>query len=185
MYIYAVQKTLVYIERRNSLFFRVAATFLYTAAIGLVIHFIITMDFSLKKKHFYAHFDYLQIIFVCLFFAVYFSYTINCHFDFEKKRFKREFALGILKYGRWKPMPKFDYVSLYALNPGTFQVNLWNNKNNHWDLYEEFNFKDAFRIAFELSELLNIDLLDATVPNNFRWIDKKASKDMGEIVYSD
>ncbi len=180
-----MQKTLIYIERQNSLFFRITAALFFTIAIGLIIYFIFTMDFSWKKKHFYAHFDYLQIIFVLTFLATYFSYTINCHFDFENKRFKKEFALGVLKYGRWKPMPKFNYVSLFSISEGTFQVNLWNKKNRHWELYEEFNFKDAFRNAFELSELLNIDLLDATVRNDFKWIDKKASKETGKIVYSD
>ncbi|WP_223032499.1 hypothetical protein [Hanstruepera marina] len=176
---------LTYIERQNSLPFRIAAALLYTVAIGLVIHFILTMDFSLKKRHFYAHFDYLQLIFLCLFLAIYFSYTINCHFDFEKKRFKREYTVGVFKYGKWKPMPKFDYVSLYAVNASTFQVNLWNNKNKHWDLYEEFNLKDAFRIAFELSEELKLPLLDSTIPNNFQWVDKVATKDSGKIVYKD
>ena len=57
--------------------------------------------------------------------------------------------------------------------------------NKHWDLYEEFNYPDAFKIAFELSELLNIDLLDATMPNNFRMIDKNASKEAGKVVYID
>mgnify|MGYP000353802373 CR=1 FL=1 len=66
-----------------------------------------------------------------------------------------------------------------------FEVNLWYDRNKHWELYEKYNFEDAFKIAFELSELLNIDLLDATVPNNFKWIDKKASKETGKIVYSD
>ena len=180
-----MQKNLVYIERRNSLFFRITAAIFYTTVIGLIIHFIFTMDFSWEKKHFYAHFDYLQIIFILLFLAIYLSYTINCHFDFEKKLFKREYTIGIFKYGKWKRLPKLDYVSLFAVNGSTFQVNLWNNKNKHWDLYEEFNFEDAFKIAFELSELLNIDLLDATVRNDFKWIDKKASKDTRKIVYSD
>jgi hypothetical protein len=142
------------------------------------------MDFSWKKKHFYAHFDYFQIIFILTFLAIYFSYTINCHFDFENKRFKREFALGVFKYGKWIPLPKFDYVSLFAINESKFHINLWNSKNKHWDLYEKFNYKDAFRIAFELSELLNIKLLDATIANDFKWIDKKATTKNGKIVYS-
>ena len=180
-----MQKKIVYIERQNSLFFRITAALFYTTIIGLIIHFILTMDFSWEEKHFYAHFDYLQIIFILLFLAIYFSYTINCHFDFEKKLFKREYTIGIFKYGKWKSLPKLDYISLFAINQSTFQINLWNNENKHWDLYEEFNFEDAFKIAFELSELLNIDLLDATVRNDFKWIDKKASKDTGKIVYSD
>ena len=180
-----MQKSLVYIERQNSLFFRVIAALFFTTSIALVVHFILTMDFSWEKKHFYAHFDYLQIVFVLLFIAIYFSYTINCHFDLENKLFKREFTIGIFKYGKWKPLPKLDYVSLFATDQSVFQINLWNNKNKHWDLYEEFNYKDAFKIAFELSELLNIDLLDATIPGNFKWVDKKASKETGEMKYLD
>lgn len=180
-----MQKSLVYIERQNSLFFRIVAALFFTISIALAIHFIVTMDFSLEKKHFYAHFDYLQIVFVLMFIAIYFSYTINCHFDFENELFKREFTIGIFKYGKWKPLPKLDYVSLFATDQSVFQVNLWNNKNKHWDLYEEFNYKDAFSIAFELSELLNISLLDATVPGDFRWIDKETTKSTGKIKYLD
>ena len=163
-----MQKAHEYIERQNSLIFRVIAALFFTTAIGLIAYFLFTMDFSLKEKHFYAHFDILSLLFILIFFGIYFSYTINCHFDFDKKRFKREYTIGIFKYGKWRPLPKLDYVSLFALNESIFQVNLWNNKNKHWDLYEEFNFEDAFKIAFELSELLNIDLLDATIPNNFK-----------------
>jgi len=184
-YICFMQKSLVYIERQNSSFFRIVAALFYTISIGLITHFILTMDFSYEKKHFYAHFEYLNIVFVLMFIAVCFSYTINCYFDLEKKLFKREFTIGIFKYGKWKPLPKLDYVSLFATDQSVFQINLWNNKNKHWDLYEEFNHKDAFKIAFELSELLNIDLLDATIPGNFKWVDKKASKETGEMKYLD
>lgn len=149
------------------------------------MYFFYTMDFSIEERHFYAHFDALQIIFFLLFFAIYFSYTINCYFDFEKKLFKREKTIGIFKYGKWKPLPELDYVSLFAVNANTFEVNLWYKKNRHWDLYEKYNIEDAFTIAFELSEALNIDLLDATVPGDFKWIDKKTSKETGKMVYKE
>lgn len=172
-----------YIERQNSLFFRVIAALFYTTSIGLIIYFFSSMKFSAEEKYLYAHFDLLKIIFPLLFFAVYCSYTINCYFDFEKKLFKREFSIGIFNYGKWKALPQIDYISLFAVNQNTFQVNLWNNKNKHWDLYEEFNYEDAFKIAFELSELLNIDLLDATIPGNFKWVNKTASKKEGKMIY--
>lgn len=183
LYLLFMDKKITYIERRNPLWHRVIAAIFFTVAIGLIIHFILTMDFSLEEKHFYAHFDYLQIIFLLLFFAIYFSYTINCYFDFEKKLFKREFSIGIFNYGRWRDLPQIDYISLFAVNQNTFQINLWNNKNKHWDLYEEFNYNDAFKIAFELSELLNIDLLDATIPGDFKWVNKVASKKEGKMIY--
>lgn len=39
-------------------------------------------------------------------------------------------------------------------------------------------------MAIELAELLNTKLLDATIPNNYKWIDIKATKEQGAIVYS-
>ena len=53
-----------------------------------------------------------------------------------------------------------------------FEVNLWYDRVKRIELYERDNYMDAFRIGFHMSEKLNIDLLDATVPNNNKWIDK-------------
>jgi len=64
-----------------------------------------------------------------------------------------------------------------------FEVNLWYDKNKHWELYEKHDFAEAFAIGFEISELLNIDLLDATKPNNYKWVDKESLKKTGEIKY--
>lgn len=178
-----MDKQITYIERQKPFWVRITAAILFTIAIGLIIHFILTMDFSLEERHLYGHLDYFQIIFFLLFFAIYFSYTINCYFDFDKKQFKREKTIGVFKYGRWKPLPALEYVSLFAVNESTFEINLWYKKNKHWDLYEKYNIKDAFTIAFELSEALNIDLLDATIPGDFKWIDKKATKKEGKMIY--
>ncbi|KAA5827277.1 hypothetical protein FPF71_00075 [Algibacter amylolyticus] len=178
-----MDKTLTYIERQKPLWLRISAAILFTIVAGLIFHFVITMDFSLEERHFYGHFDYFQTIFILLFLAIYFSYTVNCYFDFGTKLFKREKTIGIFRYGRWKPLPDLDYVSLFAVNANTFEINLWHSKNKHWDLYEKYDFKDAFTIAYELSELLDISLLDATIPGDFKWVDKKATMESGNMVY--
>ena len=36
-----------------------------------------------------------------------------------------------------------------------------------------------------MKSLLQMDILDTTVPNNYKWIDKKASKETGKMVYLD
>ena len=45
--------------------------------------------------------------------------------------------------------------------------------NKHWELYTNTDYRDAFLIGFDLSEQLDIDLLDATTPNDYKWIDKE------------
>ena len=64
-----------------------------------------------------------------------------------------------------------------------FEVNLWYDRNKHWELYEKYTFEDAFAIGYEISEVLNIGLLDATKPNNYRRVDKEALKKTGIITY--
>ncbi len=75
--------------------------------------------FLIKKTFIWTPLDYIQIIFALLFFAIYF------YFNFEKKkRFKREKIIAPFKYGKWKPLPELEYVALFAVNPGTFEINL-------------------------------------------------------------
>lgn len=98
------------------------------------------------------------------------------HIDIANSRFKPTIEIGPIKLGSWQTIKNYNYVSVFhqpTLN-GTyvFEVNLWYDNNKHFELYEEQDYQDAFIIGYELSETLNIDLLDATVPNDYKWIDK-------------
>jgi hypothetical protein len=98
------------------------------------------------------------------------------HVDISNSRFRPTIEIGPLKFGKWQIIKNYDYVSVFhqPLRNGAyvFEVNLWYDTNKHFELYEEYNYEEAFLIGFDLSEELNIDLLDATVPNDFKWVDK-------------
>ncbi|MBQ0768743.1 MAG: hypothetical protein KBT58_05590, partial [Bizionia sp.] len=105
----------------------------------------------------------------------------NCiYIDLEKSKFRSTKEIGPIKIGRWVKIENYEYVSIFTkrLNNGglTFNVNLWYNTNRHFTLYSEPNFESAIEIAYNLSEELNIDLLDATIANDYKWIDKEALK---------
>ena len=105
-----------------------------------------------------------------------FTLTKSIHIDTENSKFRPTYNIGPIKFGQWQQIENYEYVSVFhqPLKGGgyIFEVNLWYNKNKHFELYEEYNYKEAFLIGYELSEQLNIDLLDATEPNNFKWVDK-------------
>ncbi|WP_299674487.1 hypothetical protein [uncultured Dokdonia sp.] len=92
------------------------------------------------------------------------------------KEFKATFEIGPLVLGQWKKIPNPEYVSVFQqlLKNGQyiFEVNLWYDTNKHWQLYTNEDYRDAFLIGFDLSEELDIDLLDATTPNDYKWVDK-------------
>jgi hypothetical protein len=112
--------------------------------------------------------------------GVSFTYTKRIYIHLEESKFKPTFEVGPLKFGKWKTIKHYEYVSVFhqPLTDGSYiyEVNLWYDNNKHFQLYEKNDYKEAFLIGYELSEELDIDLLDATVPNDFKWIDKEAWK---------
>ncbi len=181
-----MNKNIIVSESRRPYWQIPLATLFFTAGIGTLLYSIYRMhwnDASLKLLgHNIESVIYLFAIGIGL------CYQKSVYIDIEKSRFRSTFEIGPIKLGQWKTIFNYEYVSLFhqPLDDGNkiFEVNLWYDRNKHWELYEKYNFEDAFKIAFELSELLSIDLLDATVPNDFKWIDKTASKETGKIVYS-
>lgn len=105
-----------------------------------------------------------------------FTFTKGIQIDAQNSKFKNTFEIGPLKLGEWKKIPNPEYVSVFQqpLSNGDyiFEVNLWYDTNKHWELYTNPDYKEAFLIGFDLSEQLDIDLLDATTPNDYKWIDK-------------
>jgi hypothetical protein len=102
------------------------------------------------------------------------------YIDLNQSRFKPTVEIGFLKFGRWKTIRNYEYVSVFfnalAGNKEPFIVNLWYDTNQYFELYSRDNFEDALTVAYDLSEVLNIDLLDATIRDDFKWIDKDALK---------
>lgn len=180
-----MEENIVYVERKRDLWVRIIAAFLYTFATFCLAYAFYFMEFSMEKRYLRFNFDALQIGIYAYFIAFYCSYTVNCYYNFKQKLFKREIAIGIFKYGKWKNLPELDYISVFSTNHNVYHINLWYKKNRHWNLYEKYDYEDAFIIALELSEELNIDLLDATVRNDYKWIDLEASKTQGKIIYLD
>lgn len=109
--------------------------------------------------------------------ATAFTFTRGIQIDAQNSKFKNTFEIGPLKFGEWKKIPNPEYVSVFQqpMSNGDyiFEVNLWYDTNKHWELYTNTDYRDAFLIGFDLSEQLGVDLLDATTPNDYKWIDKE------------
>jgi len=102
------------------------------------------------------------------------------YIDIENSKFKPTIEVGPIKIGKWKTINNYEYVSVFHQllddESYTFEVNLWYDNNKHFELYSENSFEEALIVGYNLSEELNIDLLDATIPNDFKWIDKEELK---------
>jgi hypothetical protein len=95
-------------------------------------------------------------------------------FDLRENRFKEEYRVGPLRLGRWKKLPDIQYVSVFRQlkenGSYVYEVNMWVKRNKSFTLYESGDLATAFSMGENTAKTLKVDLLDATVPNDFKWV---------------
>ncbi len=182
-----MNENIIISEKQRSLWQRIIASLFFTAAIILLVYILYTSHWSDDNLINIGH--NIKGVIYLIGFGTAFSFHQSVYIDIKKSKFRQTYEIGPIKLGQWKTISNYEYVSIFhqPLDDGNkiFEVNLWYDRNKHWELYEEYDYKAAFLIGYELSEILQIDILDATIPNNYRWIDKKTSKETGEMVYLD
>ena len=150
------------------------AALLFTAAVALTLK--LFYEAQLTNEHVRSMIGGFESVVFLVGVGIAFCSRKRIHVDIENSRFKPTIEIGPVKIGKWKTIMNYEYISVFhqPLGDGDYiyEVNLWYDKNKHFKLYEQNNYKEAFVIGYELSEELDIDLLDATVPNDFKWIDK-------------
>lgn len=121
---------------------------------------------------------------VTFIFGLNFSVIRNVCFDTEGKRYKNEYAVGPVKAGKWKHLPNIEYVSVFRQlwssdNDGDgvtdktgyrYDVNIWHDTSKHFTIYTSHELEMAFEMAKHIAVKLNVDLLDATKPNDYSWV---------------
>ena len=156
----------------------IIASLIFTAAIGVIIY--LTFNNLWKVELTKGSTSKIINIFYLIGIGILLCLHKKIYVDIENSKFKPSLEVGCIKIGKWQTIHNYEYVSVFhqPLINGDyiFEVNLWYDKNKHFELYTQNNFEDALSIGYDLSEKLNIDLLDATIANNFKWIDKEALK---------
>ena len=102
-----------------------------------------------------------------------FSATKNLLIDVDTNLIVSRYVVGPFSYDTKSKVTEFEYVSFYEDRYGCFGTNLWYVKNKHYKMYSFENKEAAYQFALEISNKLNIDLLDATEKGNFQWIEKQ------------
>lgn len=166
---------------------RLIAAMFFTAAIVFLAYALYNANWTNGNAINIGH-DIKSFIYL-VGFGVAFSFHQSVYIDLKNSKFRSTIEIGPIKLGQWKTISNYEYVSIFhqPLENGEkiFEVNLWYDRNKHWELYKKHDFKEAFLIGFELSELLQINILDATVPNDYKWINKEASIKEGKMIYTD
>ncbi|MFT4781812.1 MAG: hypothetical protein ACJAUV_001921 [Flavobacteriales bacterium] len=126
--------------------------------------------------------------------------TDGSEIDLESKTYRKTDSLLGFSIGKWQTLQNPEYISVFnttenitvrvvtAETTNSFPVivlNLFYERNKKITVYKTEKLKDAFDVASHIADALGIDLLDATVKNDYKWVDKDALREKGEIVYTD
>jgi hypothetical protein len=153
---------------------RVIAAIFYTGIIYVLFIFFVTLKFSGKTDDLKSSLSILELLIFLVPGALSFSVVRNFLFDLEHKKFKIEYCVGPIRVGKWKDLPNIEYVSVFKqpLKEGKFifEANLWYQRNKHFEVYSSDNKEAAFEMGIQISKILNVKILDATVPNKHHWV---------------
>lgn len=125
-----------------------------------------------------AEWLYIALGGILIYFAAICFMASKIYFDLDNRRYKKETIVLFIRYGSWQPLPELEYVSVFyqlyltgeGENTGAYNVNLWHAGNRHFTILEDGSVDAAFDMATKIAIQLNIPLLDATEPDDFKWI---------------
>ena len=146
----------------------------------------------LRKRSFTKYFISLLLfisglyflIYTHLFFGLVFSVigfsmliTEGSQIDFEQKMYRNIKSVFGIHVGKWRKLPKFDYVSVFKTIEGkkisvatastvmrdeVYLINLFYEGSSYITFYKSENKDDSFKMAMHFSRILNLRILDST-----------------------
>ncbi|MEM6516868.1 MAG: hypothetical protein AAF688_11845 [Bacteroidota bacterium] len=151
----------------------------------------------------------LAVSFYGIFMLDYFSFVLlvlsimllrsrGTEIDLSSITYRKTFTVLGLKFGKWQQMDAPEYISVFNTSEDVtvriitaettnskaiIKLNLFFENNKQITVYRTTDFKDAFDVASHIASALIIDLLDATVKNDFRWVDTATYRESGKIVH--
>ncbi|WNH08485.1 hypothetical protein [Thalassobellus suaedae] len=104
--------------------------------------------------------------------------------DLASKRYREIYSVLGVNIGKWKDLPNIEYVSVFKIRENKrvqgmgastnfsnqiYLLNLFHNRNQKIEAYRTEDLNDAFENAKYLSQVLSIDILDATERES-KWL---------------
>lgn len=107
----------------------------------------------------------------------------NIHLNFSESKIRHIYELGIFTFHeRWQDLVDLKYISIYKVGH-YYRVNMWYENNKILNLFVTEKFDMAIQNGFHIANKLHIDLLDASVKGNQKWINKTVYGKTSKIEY--
>jgi hypothetical protein len=120
-----------------------------------------------------------NILFGAIFIVIGLNFLVaeGSEIDLQNKTYRNIKSLLGMHFGKWKPCPKFEYISVFKtkqnqiirvvtaeaiIQSDVILVNLFYEGNKHITFFRTNDKTEAFRVAEEIKTVFGIDILDAT-----------------------
>lgn len=164
-------------EKKRSWYELVLASVFYSVFIYLLFLFIYSAFFVSSAELFIRALSFIiSIGSFCVVYGLRFSATKNVLIDVDTNLIVSRYVVGPFSCDFKSKVAEFEYVSFFKNKYGSYGTNLWYVKNRHYKMYDFEDKEAAYQFALDISNKLNIDLLDATEKGNFIWIEKERMK---------
>lgn len=161
-------------EGKRPMVHLVLASLCFTLAFILLAMSLFEYDPFPKKGYTFKNEFNPFIFFYLMAQGIFFSKVKNIHFRLEENKYKEEYCVGPFKLGKWKELPKIEYVSVFRQlkenDDHVYRTNLWYGRNKHYAIYENLDLDTSMAMGKAIAKTLKIDLYDATKPNNPKWV---------------
>ncbi|WP_294733913.1 hypothetical protein [uncultured Flavobacterium sp.] len=179
-----LEKDIIISESKHSMLQIIVGALCCTGAVTLFIMMIVDdSDFS-DKKATKTSLGMLILSITLLVQGLRFFSIQNILFDIKNKRFKKELGIGIWKFGKWKSLPDIEYISVFKQDTSSdsdgdgrktmgiiYNVNVWSQGSKHFTIYNNYDPEPALEMGKNIAIRLDIDLLDATIPQEKKWVE--------------
>lgn len=155
----------------------IAAAFLYTVSVLCIW----VGYFRMTHPDLYTVYEYrnsvilMEMALFPFLLAVHFSISQKKEINIKSKKIITQFSIGgSLKIYENSKLENFEYVSVFFDSKQVnYMINLWYKRNKFYSLCSFEDFDSAMDFGKMLSNKFQINLLDATVKGNFKWIENK------------
>ena len=120
--------------------------------------------------------------------VIIFFFKKGIELDLQNRSFRNIISFFGYRIGKWNDLPNIDYVSIFSTKEFTLDpnlrvdhepgipekfdiihINLFYDRNKKITSFRTQDRKEAFNVAKEIAEKLNVDILDATERES-KWL---------------
>lgn len=108
----------------------------------------------------------------CFIYGLTFSATRDIIINVTDSIIITRYVVGAFSYDVKSNVTEFEYVSFFQDKWGEYGTNLWYVKNRHYKMCSFESKEAAYQFCLNISNKLDIEILDACEKGNFKWIEK-------------